>query len=112
MKRPSSFKYNISNENIQIVDSYKVKTSADMQKVLTYLRRKKEMKNNNVLTSRTDKSMIVEWRAHNFLYFFHIYRAHTNDVDLDINPSNKIMSVGYRIMSMLYNLIIPFYKYK
>ena len=111
MKSPSSYKFNISEKNIQIVDSYKVKDEREMKVILNYLRAKRKCKK-DVLEQRSEKSLITEWRAHNFLYFFHIFRNGTNNVDLDTYKSNKTYMIFYHIMSFCYTFIKPFYNCK
>lgn len=71
--------YTITENNLHIEDSYKVRKK-EMYVALTaiYL----ENPNSNVWR-RTDSSLRLEWICHNFLYSLGLWRSHTKDVDLN-----------------------------
>ena len=87
--------YTVSENNIKIIDSYKVTKWADMLRILTTI--KKET-NSNVFNRSMD-SLIEEWIAHNRLYKLHIFRSHTKDVDLNY-PQKWYEKLIYRILSI------------
>lgn len=92
-------KVNMVENNIHIIDSYKIKKRSEMKDILAYL--SEQEPSNNVIVNRSQKSLIREWRGHNLLYSLGIFKSHTKDVDLDY-PSPWYMSLGYRILSFLY----------
>lgn len=53
---------------------------------------------------RSERSMVTEWRAHNFLYWLHIARERTRDVDLERNVGRWRMR-AYRILEGLAYLL-------
>ncbi len=53
---------------------------------------------------RSRTSMVTEWRAHNFLYWLHIARKRTCDVDLERNVGRWKM-FAYRILEGLAYLL-------
>lgn len=89
----------ISDTNIHIQDSYKVKKASQMKYVLALL--KQNYPSNEVL-KRSELSLLNEWRVHNLCYTLGIFKSHTKDVDLNLisNFSN-----------FLYSLLSPFYPY-
>lgn len=91
------YEYEISEINLKIIDSYKIKSIKEMKKIL------KEIKELHYCLSfkRSTFSLINEWRAHNFLYNLHIKRSSTKDVDLNYNESS-IRKIGYTILSLFY----------
>lgn len=66
--------------NLHIVDGYKINKLKDME---TYLLQHKD----ELGSSRSLKSYLIEWRAHNVLYNLGLFRSHTKDTDLDDNES-------------------------
>lgn len=51
--------------------------------------------------TRTKKSLIREWAAHNFLYEHNYKRERTKDTDLDQNES-LFRRIGYFFLSLFY----------
>jgi hypothetical protein len=70
--------------NTHILDSYKVKTKAEMRE---YLQRLRDLYNDRAVNLRDMESMVREWRSHNFFYWMHIFRSRTKDVDLELHQS-------------------------
>ena len=66
--------------NLHIVDGYKINKLTDME---TYLLQHKD----ELSSSRSLKSYLIEWRAHNVLYYLGLFRSHTKDTDLDDHES-------------------------
>ena len=94
-----TIQYKLSNENIQIVDSYRIKKRADMNGIVKVIRA--EAKQKGFTYKRSDNSWVTEWRAHNYLYDKGQQRARTGSVDLNENES-KLKLLGYNIISLLY----------
>lgn len=97
-----SWRCNVSDNNIQIVDSWIIKDKSKMTEILGQLRN--DYPNNKVLNSRSNESLIREWKGHNLLYKFNILPSHTKDVDLDINR-NAFYDIGYFLMSIVYDIV-------
>jgi hypothetical protein len=74
----------LSPTNTHILDSYKVKTKAEMRE---YLQRLRDLCNDRAVNLRDMESMVREWRSHNFFYWMHIFRSRTKDVDLELHQS-------------------------
>lgn len=54
----------------------------------------------SILYTRSIKSLVEEWRAHNLLYKLGLFKSHTKDVDL--NNESKVRLFIYKILSKLY----------
>lgn len=87
----------VTDDNVHIKDSYKVGGLKDMRYILAVLKSKypscKTFK-------RSELSLVNEWRAHNLLYTFGLFKSHTKDVDLD--ASKWYTEIIYFILSILY----------
>lgn len=70
--------------NTHILNSYLVKTKAEMRE---YLQRLRDVATENAVNRRDMESMVREWRSHNLFYFLHVFRSRTRDVDLELNQS-------------------------
>lgn len=92
---------NIENLNIHISNSYQF-NSKEMNKILDYIMNKEYFK---ILAAagftRTKKSMLKEWKAHNLLYNLGYKKERTGSVDLNQNESFK-RRIGYFILSLFY----------
>lgn len=92
---------NIENLNIHISNSYQF-NSKEMNKILDYIMSKDYFK---MLTtagfSRSKKSMLREWKAHNLLYNLGYEKERTGSIDLDQNESFS-RRIGYFILSLFY----------
>ena len=91
-------KVNASEKNTNIEDSYRIKKSKDMKWVIEHIRL--NAPSEYIVHTRTLKSQIREWRAHNLLYALNIQRLRTKSVDLDKEPKWKRFC--YFILSCLY----------
>lgn len=87
----------ISENNIQIKDGYTY-SKYDFWTVLLPLR--EWYPYNNVLTHRSDRSLMAEWSVHNFLYNIGLFRSRTKDVDLNY-PIPLYESVLYLIVGSI-----------
>lgn len=72
------------SNSVKVVDSYKVKTKKEIKQYIIQIinddRCPKEV------LERKQISLIREWRAHNNLYKFGLFKTHTKDVDLGYEP--------------------------
>ena len=85
----------ISDNNCHIVDSYLIRDEIKELFLKTYLLLE------DVFKTRSFKSYMNEWRAHNILYKWNVARKRTKDVDLNINES-LFRRIGYCIISNLF----------
>lgn len=69
----------IGEENVHIVDSYRVKENVEKEYIIRQVRKVDP----EVWEDRTDESLISEWKAHNALYKRGLWVSHTKDVDLE-----------------------------
>lgn len=106
-----SFNYNeqkiefsISQNNIHIKDSYKIKSYLDMWNILTLIKEFSDAE--GYIYTRSVIDWIKEWAAHNWLYEKNIAPDRTGSVDLSETES-KIRLFAYKILSNIY-----FYKEK
>lgn len=92
---------NIESLNIHITNSYQF-NSKEMNKILDYIMNKDYFK---MLTtagfSRSKKSILREWKAHNLLYNLGYEKEKTRSIDLDQNESYS-RRIGYFILSLFY----------
>lgn len=88
----------ISDNNIAILNSYKITSIKDMKSALNTLKLKAP---DHPTLKRSMMSLVCEWRAHNLLYKLGIKKSHTITVDLESNQ-NKYMTAGYFLLSLLY----------
>lgn len=75
-------KYHVTPNCVTIYDSYKVKETKDMERLIQQIRYD-YLLNDYIVNKRSMSSLINEWKAHNLLYDLHLFRKHTKDVDLD-----------------------------
>ena len=90
------YNYNVSDYCWSIIDSYKVKSRKDMQAILEYL-----SDNHGLLSGRTIKDMVYEWCVHNLFYDLHLFRSHTETVDMEANQK-KYLKILYKCFSIFY----------
>lgn len=88
----------LSPTNTHILDSYKVKSKADMRE---YLQRLRDLTIDYAVNRRDLESMVREWRSHNLFYLLHIFRNRTRDVDLELHQS-WIRELFCRVVDFLY----------
>lgn len=82
------------DNNVHIVDSYKVKEIDD------FLSELKPLTDADFDYKRSLKDWSTEWYAHNLIYKFGLFRSHTKDVDLNENE--------YKLAVLIYKLMKPF----
>lgn len=70
-----------STNNTHIVNSYKMSNKRDMLKEINHIRYTRIK--NNLPISRSNKSYLREWIAHNRLYKLGLFKNHTTDVDFE-----------------------------
>ena len=88
----------LSDDEIIIFDSYRVRRIKDMIHIIKILRVLVESKPVN---SRSMFSVICEWRAHNLLYTLGIKRNHTKDVNLELH-TKWYMNIIFAIVGLFY----------
>lgn len=88
----NNYNITLSSNNIHIEDSYRCKHIKD---ILKYI------KLQDPKCSRSLFGMINEWRSHNLLYSFGLYKDRTRSVDLEFN-SKWYYSVAYFIILFSY----------
>ena len=86
---------NITPSNIHIHDSYKIKRVADMKCLIELILDV----DNSILRTRSRKSILREWKAHNVLYKLHILRKSTAHTDIEANQK-LIYKICYFILSL------------
>lgn len=92
------------NLNICIRDSYKIKYSDDIEKLLDIICDTSTFTEFKIAGyKRTLTSMRKEWEAHNLLYKLGIFKASTGSTDLENNES-FILKTGYALLSFIYRL--------
>ena len=84
-----------NNENVKIIDSYLIKEDAVKYAFIDSL------KDDDLLVSRSYQSLIREWKAHNILYKFGLFKDRTKDTDLNENES-WFRRLGYFIITLLF----------
>lgn len=90
-------KYNVSANDIQIVDSYLISKN-DFDDVLTELN--SLYPEHNVLIHRKYNSLKYEWAVHNLFYNLGILRCRTASVDFNY-PIRQIESIVYSVLGKL-----------
>jgi len=97
------FDYNITENNIHIVDSYLVHDFWQMRDILLLI--KESHPECQIFKEHSLFSLRKEWEAHNLLYDFHIKRERTKDVDLDIQSKPQwLYDACYLMIGTLYRL--------
>lgn len=93
----NNYKCFVSETCIRIENSYMCKNIDEMYNILNYL---KGLFPDSLVFKRSLKSLIREWKSHNFLYKMGLYKSRTKDVDLDY-PQQWYHRLGYFILSIL-----------
>lgn len=88
-------------KNLHIQDSYEITKLKDMN---DYLQQHKD----ELGSSRSIKSYLVEWRAHNILYNLGLCISHTKNVDLNDDETILRRCVYY----IIWILTLSFLEYK
>ena len=89
----------LTEENTHIIDSCEVKSREEMVAFLTQLRENASLK--MAINQRSMKSLVAEWRAHNFFYGLHVFRSRTHDVDME-RHQNWYREAFCRVVSFFY----------
>ena len=71
--------YDVSNSNIHVYNSYVVFSEKTKKDFLRHLLDTVD----GLSETRTLKSMLDEWKAHNALYQRNMFKAHTKELDLE-----------------------------
>lgn len=87
----------ISPKNIHIHDSYKIKKEAEMNSILDRI---VEL-DNNILKTRSRKSIIREWKAHNICYNLGLFKKSAQHTDIEAKQS-LFHKICYFILSLFY----------
>lgn len=91
-----------SDNDTEIVDSYRIHSIKDMSETLDEIRVQVGSINLNfAINRRTKFGMINEWRVHNLLYSLGIERDRTKSVNLNINQP-WYAKLAYFVLSPLY----------
>lgn len=90
-------KITVSENNINIENSYKITSKKEIREILDYIITHCECE---VTKHRTLDSMLNEWVVHNNLYILHIARERTSSVDLDY-PQPRYMLIIYWLSSRI-----------
>lgn len=90
--------FSLSNNNLNIENSYKIKKRYNMKCVLHDIEKYHGCSD---VFKRSSNSLVEEWAAHNLLYNIGLFKSHTKDVDLNY-PQNKMMSLIYKVLSYIY----------
>ena len=73
-----------NTDSVTVQDSYLLDTKQHIKSVLADI--KADSRCPKEVLSRSDISLYREWKAHNRLYKWHLFRRHTKDVDLGYEP--------------------------
>lgn len=79
-----------------IIDSYKITDSTTMLMILDTFFSKTKYK-----TKRRTKDLINEWKTHNLLYKYGLFKSHTKDCDFEENEKLGRLIV-YKIFGILF----------
>ena len=88
-----------SVKNVHIVDSYKIRKSADMSAIIKLI--KAEAMKRKLRYKRSKSSWLTEWKAHNYMYDNNVERDRTASVDLEENLG-FIKKLSYSLMARRY----------
>ena len=87
----------ISPKNIHIHDSYKIKKEAGMNFILDHIL----ALDDSILKTRSRKSIIREWKAHNICYNLGLFRKSAQHTDIEAKQS-LFHKICYFILSLFY----------
>ena len=97
-------RYKILENRIKIFDSYMM-SKAEFLEALDEIQK---LHPDHIAFKRSRRSMILEWEAHNFLYWLGIKKSKTADVDLDYpQPWFKRFAYGFLgILGKIFNKVL------
>ena len=77
-------KIKFNQNSVTVYNSYLIDAKQHIKFVLADIRA--DSRCPKEVLSRSDISLYREWKAHNRLYKWHLFRSHTKDVDLGYEP--------------------------
>ena len=89
----------ISQDNVHIINSARIRDVVEMREILTIIRKKAEKR--GITYKRSIKSWLREWKAHNFLVNYNVETSRTSSVDLN-EDEKLIRRVCYFLLALLY----------
>lgn len=89
--------YELSQNNLKIYDSYRFKTKAEMNLILDEIQ--EIHPSCDIWKQRSRKSLIWEWKTHNWFFNNFWYVQHTKDVDLEF-PQKFYYKIAYFVASI------------
>ena len=89
-------RYKILENRIKLIDSYMMSKN----EFIAALDEIRKLYPSHVAFKRSRRSMILEWEAHNFLYWLGIKKDKTADVDLEY-PQTWLKRLGYGFLGVL-----------
>lgn len=90
--------YKLTKNCLTIYNGYQTTDKKTMVSFISSLRDNEGK--DTIMAHRTVKSMVREWRAHNLMYNLHLFRSHTQDVDIDNEPWYR--RFVYFFLSLIY----------
>ena len=91
--------YNMTEKNIHIEDSYKIRDISEMKEILELIG--SEALRCCIPYKRSISSWLREWKAHNYLYDMNYEKDRTGSVDLNEDES-LIRRIGYFFLALFY----------
>ena len=88
------------DDYVHIQYSCLIVRTKDMMEYIRYI--KSDPRCPDCVYYRSDKSLLREWQAHNFLYYHNYEKARTMHVDLNDEPT--LRRIGYALLSLLYRI--------
>ena len=85
------------SSNIHIFNSHKIKRKQDMEKILSIIQCASF--NRGIFYTRSTKSWVRKWKAHNILYKLGIKKERTKSVNLN-EKETMLRKFGYFILSL------------
>lgn len=95
------YRINEKKNVLSIPNSYKIVSTRQMVEFLRQIQQENPEEDCLVVRNRDLRGLVMEWRAHNLLYDWHIFPIHTRDVDFEY-PQKWFFRIGFRIMSSFY----------
>lgn len=89
-------RYKILENRIKLIDSYMMSKN----EFIAALDEIQKLYPSHIAFKRSRRSMILEWEAHNFLYWLGIKKDKTADVDLEY-PQTWLKRLGYGFLGVL-----------
>lgn len=93
----NGIEYHIGKNALTIKDSYKIDDDSIKRDFIDRICEA----NPNIEKSRSRKSLLLEWKAHNILYKFKLFPSRTKDTDLEYKQT-QLMAFGYRVICALF----------